>query len=215
MTIYGNSSQRPDDIPKGVLWTFSDCKADPTVRMTGPNPSRPNMKSALRNRDGSTIEQGIYQLICGSARSIIKSILLPLKPANFAKGASLASHFQTNNPTQWTAAVLQLEQQHPLVALCAEHWKAKHLLQAALRYKNRKKGGGGGGGNDDDDMAEEDESDNGGDGGQSNKRPRALSGGQSAEKRPRMTKASGPPARMFASYLPVILMIMLLFCSIK
>src|SRR6266550_965648 len=94
--------------------------------------------SALRNRDGSTIEQGIYQLICGSARSIIKSILLPLKPANFAKGASLASHFQTNNPTQWTAAVLQLERQHPLVALCAEQWKAKHLLQAALRYKNRR-----------------------------------------------------------------------------
>jgi hypothetical protein len=204
MTIYGNSSQRPDDIPKGVLWTFSDCKADPTVGMTGPNSSRPNMKIALRNRDGSTIEQGIYQLICGSARLIAKSILLPLKPANFAKGASLATHLQTNNPTQWTAAVLQLEKQHPLVGLCAEHWKAKHLLQAVLRYKNKKKGGSGGGGgdDDDDDVDVEDECDNGGEGGQSNKRPRALSGGQSAEKRPRMTKASGPPTCMFASYFP-------------
>ncbi|KAF8345702.1 hypothetical protein F5887DRAFT_1074116 [Amanita rubescens] len=212
MTIYGNLSQRPDDIPKDVLWTFSDSKADPNVKMTGPNPSHPSMKFALRNRDGSTIEQGIYQLICGSARSIIKSILLPLKPAYFAKGASLAAHFQMNNSTQWTAAILQLERQHPLVALCAEHWKAKHLLQAALRYKNKKKGGGGdGGGDDDDDMGEEDESDNGGDGGQSNKRPRALSGGQSAEKRPRMTKASGlptllndkaSPLEMFAPVVP-------------
>ncbi len=200
MTIHGNSSQRPDDIPKGVLWTFSDCKADPTVRMTGANPSRPNMKHALRNRDGSAIEQGIYQLICGSARSIVKSILLPLKPANFAKGASLAIHFQTNHLTQWTAAILQLEKQHPLVALCAEHWKAKYLLQAVLRYKNKKKGGGGG--DDDDDLGVEDESDNGGEGGQSNKRPRALSGGQSAEKRPRMAKASEPSTCMFVSYFP-------------
>ncbi|KAF8333782.1 hypothetical protein F5887DRAFT_893081 [Amanita rubescens] len=134
-TQFGNSSERPNGFPPEILWTFADCKADMTVGTTKDNASRPNMRMAIRSENGKIIKQGVYELIRSSAQMIATSMLLPLLPRIMPKGFRIVHHFQINNSQVWTNAILLLEKQHPLVALCAEHWKAKYTLQSVLRNK--------------------------------------------------------------------------------
>jgi hypothetical protein len=175
---FGNSSERPDNLPQEVLWKFSDCKSDPTAGMKAPNPSRPNMRNAVRTTDGLTVDQSVYDLIRSSAQSIATAILQPLKPQNFQKGKGFVRYLQTNHAPVWMNAVLQLEKQQPLLALCADHWKAKHILQGVLR--NKKDGDTG-----------DDENGSGSGGEQSNKRSRAPSNATSPGKRIKAAKLPG------------------------
>jgi hypothetical protein len=41
-------------------------------------------------------------------------------------------YYRTYYPREWMAAILKLEQEQPLLALCADHWKAEHVLGAIL-----------------------------------------------------------------------------------
>ncbi len=134
-TQFGNSSERPNGFSPEILWTFADCKADMNVGMTKGNPSRPGMRMAIRSENGKIVKQGVYDLIRSSAHMIATSMLLPLLPRTMPKGFRIVQHFQINNTQAWTNAILQLEKQHPLVALCAEHWKAKYILHGILRNK--------------------------------------------------------------------------------
>lgn len=213
ITQFGNSSELPGGISQNVLWTFRDCKADPTVGLTTYNPSRPNMRMALRNKDGSNIEQSVYDLIRSSAVSIVNTILLPLKPNNFPKGGKLARYFQLNNMPEWTNAVLQLEKLHPLVALCAEHWKAKHILQAVLR--NKKDGPSNDMDYDDDENVDDEDPVEHEFGGseQPSKRRRAQStgtAGQSRCKRPKPAKAPNHSSQRKFDILPISTIILIM-----
>ena len=159
--------------PQEILWTFGDCKTDAMVGMTRQNPSRPNMRLAVRTKNSSTVDASVYDLIRSSAQSIVTALLVPLKPHNFPKGKKLTHYFQTNHQQEWTNAILQLEKQQPLLALCADHWKAKHILQSVLR--NKKDG-------HDDDIDDDDECSKS-ESEQSSKRPQAQSDGRSTGKR--------------------------------
>lgn len=179
-TQFGNSSQRPMNYPQEILWTFGDCKTDAMVGMTRQNPSRPNMRLAVRTKNGSTVDASVYDLIRSSAQSIVTALLIPLKPHSFPKGKKLTPYFQANHQQAWTNAILQLEKQQPLLALCADHWKAKHILQSVLR--NKKDG-------HDDDIDDDDDGNSKSESEQSSKRPRAQSDGRSTGKRFKAAKS--------------------------
>ena len=129
-TQFSNSAECSNHFTKDILWTFADCKANMTVGMSKDNASRPNMQLAMQNENGTILRQGVYELIRSSAQMITTSILVPLLPHNIPKHFCLVQFFHINHLQAWTNAILQLEKQHPLIALCAEHWKAKHILQS-------------------------------------------------------------------------------------
>ena len=137
------------------------------------------MRLAVRTKNGSTVDASVYDLIHSSAQSIVTALPIPLKPHNFPKGKKLTTFFQANHQQEWTNAILQLEKQQPLLALCTDHWKAKHILQSVLQNKKD----GHDNDMDDDDGSSKSESK------QSSKRPRAQSDGRSTGKRFKAAKS--------------------------
>jgi hypothetical protein len=45
------------------------------------------------------------------------------------------TYFRTYYPKEWQAALEKMEAQQPLLALCAAHWKADHVLGSSLLHK--------------------------------------------------------------------------------
>ncbi|KAM6488987.1 hypothetical protein JOM56_014836 [Amanita muscaria] len=114
-TRFGNSSERPEQFPVAILWTFADAKKDAAVGITLTNPNRPNLKQIIRTPGGSVADDSIYLTLRSSAHN---------------------SYFKD----QWMAALEHLEELQPLLALCAEHWKAEAVLQSVLTSLHPKKG---------------------------------------------------------------------------
>ncbi|KAM6492807.1 hypothetical protein JOM56_010941 [Amanita muscaria] len=146
-TRFGNSSERPEQFPAAILWTFADAKKDSAVGITLTNPNRPNLKQIIRTADGSVADDAIYSTVRSSAHNVAATLLAPLdskrpelKGAIGRKSPGTKSFYKNYFKDQWMAALEHLEGLQPLLGLCAEHWKAEAVLQSVLTSLHPKKG---------------------------------------------------------------------------
>ena len=149
------------------------------------------MRFAIRHEDGSLLNYEEWQAVKSSAGKVISLnlLLLPFPPKMKIKKQTM-SYFISFHRDAWYKAIEQLEEQQPLLKLCAEHYKAEKTLNQILTARNngkrRLKGGGGGSVEDDEDesagiVSEEEEKE---------------TAAKSKPKRKRNTiqRRSGPPA---------------------
>jgi len=129
------SNVRPESYPSSILWTWSDCQMDPhAIPSKGKNPSHPAMDRAIRNEDGTEIEKVEWKNILETARLVVNRVLLPLPipsalPPAITRTRSL---YRDHYLQKWEDAIEELEHLHPLLALCANHWKADHTLRCVF-----------------------------------------------------------------------------------
>jgi hypothetical protein len=131
---------RPSEYPVEVLWSLEDCKTDPDVKLSATNVSRPPMEQAIRHGDGRMITASEWAAIKASAR-MVKVDLLSLPPPRdrHAKDhVKTKTFFRTYYYKEWEAALFKMESMQPLLALCAAHWKADHVLGNTLLVKSAK-----------------------------------------------------------------------------
>lgn len=127
---------RPAQYPREVLWTLECSKVDEDVASSEGNLSRPTMSRVIRHANGTDITAGEYQAIKATAHAIAYELNeLPLSPAQrHLKGKPRTMKFYKEHMARhWKQAVADAEDQQELLTLCAAHWKAEHLLGAALR----------------------------------------------------------------------------------
>jgi hypothetical protein len=128
---------RPPQYPEEILWSLDDCKTDPDVKMSSTNSSRPPMERAIRHDDGTMVTASEWAAIKASAR-MVKADLLSLPPSRDRRAKDRAKskvYFRTYFRKEWDAAVARMESLQPLLALCASHWKAEHVLGNTLLVK--------------------------------------------------------------------------------
>jgi hypothetical protein len=126
---------RPAEYSASILWTFDDAKADKTVVASTSNPSRPNMRNAIRNADGSPVSPGEWKCILASARIIINDLLMLPVHGEHANARKTKEFFRHHHPRAWQAALEKLDRLQPLVSLCALHWKSEHILMSLLQRR--------------------------------------------------------------------------------
>lgn len=126
---------RPALYPKDILWTLEDAKEDPDVGSSDGNLSRPAMGRVLRHAGGESISDGEYHAIKATAHAIAYELnQLPLPPGRAHVGAARTMRFyKTHMVPDWNDAVARAESQQELLSLCAAHWKAEHVIKAALQ----------------------------------------------------------------------------------
>lgn len=92
------------------------------------------MELAIRNADGTMIGRGTYTSMKGSAQAIARNLLeLPAPLTSDGNRRSKTKNYFTSFHSQeWNDAIAQLEEKEPLLALCAGHWKASHLVGQCL-----------------------------------------------------------------------------------
>jgi len=93
------------------------------------------MEKAVQHEDGTLINAGEWRAIKANARVIASRNLLPLPiPHNtpISMKKKTKTYFTRYYVKQWNDAVLKLEEQEPLLALYAAHWKAEHVLNTIL-----------------------------------------------------------------------------------
>lgn len=132
---FSQPSIRPPHYSHKILWTLEDCQKDSHNVVTESNKSRPAMEKAVRHEDGTLINAGEWRAIKANARVIVNRDLLPLPiPRNtpLSMKKKTKTFFTRYYLKQWNDAVLKLEEHEPLLALCAAHWKAEHVLNTIL-----------------------------------------------------------------------------------
>lgn len=127
---------RPAHYPREILWSLECSKDDEDVASSEGNQSRPAMGRVIRHADGTDITAGEYQAIKATAHALAYDLnQLPLGPAQrHLKGKSRTMRFYKQHMVRdWKQAIADAEEQQVLLTLCAAHWKAEHILGAALR----------------------------------------------------------------------------------
>jgi hypothetical protein len=140
------------------------------------------MERAIRHSDGTMITSSEWAAIRATAR-MIKMDLLSLPPSRdrLAKNRTRSkTYFRTYFRKEWDAAVAKMESVLPLLALCASHWKAEHVLGNTLLVKSAT-------GSDEDGSDSAAEDDN-----KSPKRKRRTKDHSDERKRKKMMDISGP-----------------------
>jgi len=125
---------RPNDYPTEVLWYLDDCKRDPDIKTSASNKSRPPLEPSIRHADGTMISFGEWSAIKATAR-LVRNDLLSLPPPKDHRAKDrrkTKTFFRTYFPREWQDALEKMETLQPLLALCAAHWKADHVLGNAL-----------------------------------------------------------------------------------
>jgi len=95
------------------------------------------MEQAIRHPDGTMITAGEWSAIKSTAR-MVKADLLALPPPRDRRAKDrpkTKTYFRTFFSKDWDAALEKMEQHQPLLALCAAHWKADHVLGNTLLVK--------------------------------------------------------------------------------
>jgi hypothetical protein len=92
------------------------------------------MDRAIHHPDGSMVCDVEWNAIKASARLIVHKLAsLPQAESNcIAKVQKTKVFYRSQYPRQWQTAIQQLEDQQPLLKLCASNWKADHVLGNAL-----------------------------------------------------------------------------------
>jgi len=95
------------------------------------------MERSIRHADGTMIVASEWAAIKATAR-MVKMDLLNLPPSRdrHEKNRTKSKiYFRTYFRKEWDAAVARMESLQPLLALCASHWKAEHVLGNTLLVK--------------------------------------------------------------------------------
>jgi hypothetical protein len=100
------------------------------------------MQRSIRHEDGSLITKSEWTSIQSSARLVMADLLKFKLPQNSGNRqtkpeAKNRKFFRQNYPLDWHDALIRLEKQQPLLALCAPNWKADHVLGNMLTNKLR------------------------------------------------------------------------------
>jgi hypothetical protein len=127
-----NSTDRPAHYPSSILWHLHDCQSEPGL-VTRATKSRPSMEKCIRHPNGRPIVRYEWRRIMTSAKQVIQEVLRPLTPADTP--LNTRTFYKSMHPDAWQSAVVGLEAKEPLVALCAFHWKAEHVLGQMLVSK--------------------------------------------------------------------------------
>jgi hypothetical protein len=126
------------------------------------------MQRSIRHADGTAISRGEWTSIKASARLILLDLLRlppPQDPCNRSIKKDLPktkTYFRNFFPIEWQKALVDLETLQPLIALCAPHWKAEHVLGNMLQNRLRKRKANDDG-NSNDGEFDDDANDGGGD----------------------------------------------------
>jgi len=96
------------------------------------------MEQAIRHLDGTLITSGEWSAIRATARKIKTDLLaLPAPRDRRAKDRpKTKTYYRSFFPKEWDAALEKMEQLQPLLALCAAHWKADHVLGNTLLVRS-------------------------------------------------------------------------------
>ena len=141
MTPEIDSSGRPLQYPPAILWTFEDCKKDPSIDFTVANEARVALQKIIRHPNGTMVTHSAVKAITSRARPIVDKILARI-PSHIQRKDIGKSYFRTTYPAEWDGACHELETAQPLLKLCSGHWKAEFVLaqviQSIKRGKNLK-----------------------------------------------------------------------------
>lgn len=97
------------------------------------------MGRVLRHADGTDIDDREYNAIKATAHVIAFELhQLPLPPGCLQpKDQNRTMRFYKNHMVrEWNQAIADAENQQELLALCSAHWKAEHVIKAALQAAN-------------------------------------------------------------------------------
>ena len=128
----------PDFLPKSVLWYANDSKTD---NLYGPiyvkgNNSRPRMQLAVRRPNGDILSHHEFANIREFSDLVVRELLDKIHSANCDEEvvSMTKSAFKSKFYTKYRQAILKLEAAHPILRLCAGHWKAETMIgQSFLR----------------------------------------------------------------------------------
>ena len=140
LTPERDSSGRPLQYPQTVLWTFEDCKTDPSIDFTAANEARVALHKIIRHANGTMITNSAVKAITSRARPIVNKILARV-PSHIQHKEIGKVYFRTTYPTEWDAGCEELETAQPLLRLCAGHWKAEFVLAQVIKSMKRGKKG--------------------------------------------------------------------------
>ena len=135
----GNSNEPPDGCERDlILWNVEDCKTDPHVDLSPSNMARPAMEKAIRHFNGTLITRQEWKSIKSVANAVKHRLLTlpePKEPAAHLKPGKrkTKTYFRTWLPMEWNKALVAMEDQAPLLALCSQHWKAEYVLSNSLQ----------------------------------------------------------------------------------
>ncbi|KAF9521404.1 hypothetical protein CPB83DRAFT_900768 [Crepidotus variabilis] len=144
---YYRSLSRPDGICSRVLWSLSDAQNDQDI--TDPkNKSRPPMQLCIRHENGDIISESDWTLLKRRLTRLVQSELRSLDPPEdpAADGVPMTkTYYQEHFNKEWNKLLNQLDDEVPLLRLCANQWKAdqlvgQHLQNISDAAKKRLKG---------------------------------------------------------------------------
>ena len=140
MTPEVDSSGRPLQYPPAVLWTFEDCKKDPSIDFTAANEARVALQKIIRHPNGIMVTHSAVKTITSRARPIVGKILARV-PSHIKHKDIGKTYFRTTYPAEWDEACQELETAQPLLKLCSGHWKAEFVLAQVIQSIKRGKKG--------------------------------------------------------------------------
>lgn len=91
------------------------------------------MHTAIRQEDGSLIQNGEYDAIKTSSRTVAQSLVDMKVTGRDAGRPKTKQFFKKFCQAEWSGAITRLEELQPLLRLCASHWKAEHVLGGTLQ----------------------------------------------------------------------------------
>ncbi|KAF9483271.1 hypothetical protein BDN70DRAFT_990458 [Pholiota conissans] len=126
---------RPAEYPVEILWLKDDCKTDTLgAQPQTNNSSRPRMRCAIREKDGSVIDKQYYSAIQKVAVMRVEHLVQEEERLGgpLPKDKLTKRYFWTERIKQWENAIAVLEEEYPVLALAAANWKAEQLLVNGL-----------------------------------------------------------------------------------
>ena len=127
-------------MPFEVLWFKDNCDRDPDAKPSKSNVTRPPMKKALRMPDGNMLSKGSYKVVSKSGWLVANRLrqITAVKYPDFRKNMN-RSFFESAMTAEWRNSLAELEQEQPLLQLCAGSWKAEQVLSNSLRFMGKNK----------------------------------------------------------------------------
>lgn len=88
------------------------------------------MRFAVRHEDGRILDKFEWNEIRASTKALLlKNFRFPIPQHMTVK------NFKASHREEWLRAVMELEDEQPLLKLCSSHYKADHLLTGVLTYQ--------------------------------------------------------------------------------
>lgn len=104
------------------------------------------MERAIRHPDGRMISSAEWAAIRATSRQICAELAMLHIPSDGrqrgrsrtagSKGPTKTA-LRTWHAAKWREAIARMEKNHPILALCASHWKAEHTLGLTLMARNQ------------------------------------------------------------------------------